>query len=148
MSLKDNLVYDFFYVDQKLPPYTHTVTEAEIDAYCSAIRTETPVYLDHSAACKAGFKGKIAPPMMVIRYAHFQNVLTGFNGTIPGHSIHVSGDYEFGTPVKPDDVITTTGRVIDKFIKKGKKFISFELISVNQDGQLVVRNRHTSLWPK
>lgn len=148
MAKQQDLVYDFFFIGQELPAYTHTVTESEIDDFCNAVPTDTSIYLDDEAAKAAGLEGRVAPPMMVRRYAHFQNVLTGLEGTIPGHSIHVSGNYDFLCPVRPGDTITTTGKVVDKFIKKGRKFISFELISTNQRGERVVLNRHTSVWPK
>ena len=148
MAKQQNLIYDFFFIDQELPVYTHTVTGAEIDDFCDAVPTNTSIYRDDAAAKAAGLEGRVAPPMMVRQYAHFQNVLTGFNGMIPGHSIHVSGSYDFLHPVRPGDTITTTGKVIDKFIKKGRKFITFELISTNQFGETVVVNRHTSIWPK
>ena len=148
MSNQSKLVYDFFYIGQELPVYTHTVTEEEIDDFCNYVQEKNPIYLDDTAAKKVGLEGRIAPPMMVIRYAHFQNVFTGFVGTIPGHSIHASGEYHFQNPVRPRDTITTTGKVIDKYIKRDKKYLSFQLISKNQRGETVVINRHTSVWPK
>ena len=148
MSNQESLVHDFFYVDQELPVYIHTVTEEEIDSFCDSVQEKNPIYFDDAAAKKAGLDGRVAPPMMVIRYAHFQNVFTGFKGTIPGHSIHALGEYDFLCPVRPGDTITTTGKVVDKYIKKDKKYLSFELISKNQRGETVVVNRHTSVWPK
>lgn len=148
MSNEEKLTYDFFYVDQELPQYTHTVTEEEIDNFCRSFKEKNPVYLDNREANRAGFDGRIAPPMMVRHYAHFQNLFKGFQKTIPGHSIHVSGEYCFLHPVKPGDTVITKGKVIDKYIRKGKKFLTFELTSINQNGEVVVINVHTSLWPK
>ena len=148
MSNQIDLVYDFFYIDQELPLYTHTVTEEEIDDFCNSAKEKNPIYIDDIAAKKVGLDGRIAPPMMVRRYAHLQNVFTGFKGTIPGHTIHTSGEYHFLCPVRAGDTITTTGKVIDKYIKKERKYLSFELISKNQRGETVVLNRHTSVWPR
>lgn len=149
MTNEAKLIYDFFYVGQELPPYTHTVTGNEIDNFCKSFNEKNPIYLDDVAAREVGFVGRIAPPMMVRYYAHFQNVFKGFRGmTIPGHSIHTSGEYHFFGSVQPGDTIITEGEVIDKYIKKDKKFISFELISKNQRGEIIVINRHTSMWPK
>lgn len=148
MSDQSKLTYDFFYIGQELPVYIHTVTEEEIDNFCKSFKEKNPIYLNDEAAKKAGFDGRIAPPMMVRYYAHFQNVFKGFQETVPGHSIHASGEYRFINPVRPGDIITTTGKVIDKYSKRDKKFLSFELISKNQNGETVVINRHTSMWPK
>jgi acyl dehydratase len=148
MSNEGKLTYDFFYVGQELPRYTHTVTEEEIDNFCKSFGEKNPVYLDNRVARKAGFDGRIAPPMMVRYYAHFQNLFKGFRETVPGHSIHVSGEYSFLHPVRPGDTIVTKGKVVDKYIKKDKKFLTFELTSINQDGEVVVINVHTSMWPR
>lgn len=148
MSEEAKLVYDFFYIGQKLPLYIHTVKVEEIDNFCKSFKEINPVYLDDEAAKKAGFGGRIAPPMMVRYYAHFQNVFKGFRETIPGHSIHASGEYHFLIPVRPGDTIATKGKVIKKYIKEGKKFLTFELISKNQNDETVVINLHTSVWPK
>ena len=148
MSNQLELVYDFFYIGQEIPAYTHTVTEEEIDSFCKTFKEKNPVYLDDAIARKTGFDGRIAPPLMVRYYAHIQNVLTEFGKTVPGHSIHTSGEYHFLCPVSPGDTITTTGKVIDKYVKKDRKYLSFELISKNQRGDTVVINRHTSIWPR
>ena len=148
MTEQSKLVYDFFYIGQDLPVYTHTVTEEEIDNFCQSFKENNPMYLDDTAARKLGFDGRIAPPMMVRRYAHIQNVLRGFRETVPGHSIHASGEYLFECPVRPGDTVTTTGKVTDKYLKKDRKFLSFELTTKNQRGDTVVINRHTSVWPR
>ena len=148
MDSQAKLIYDFFYIGQELPVYVHKVTEEEIDKYCKSVQERNPVYISDAAAREMGFPGRIAPPMMVRNYAHFQNVFMGFKETIPGHTIHASGEYMFLKAVRPGDTITTTGKVIDKFVKRDKKFLCFELISKNQTGETVVINRHTSVWPK
>jgi acyl dehydratase len=148
MSDKKELTYEFFYIGQKIPCYTHTVTAEEIDSFCQNFKDNTPLYLDDEAARAKGFPGRIAPPMMVRFYAHIQNVLTGFGGIVPGHSIHVSGEYEFLDVVRPGDTITTAGKIMHKYIKKQRKYVCFELISKNQRGKEVVVNRHVSIWPK
>jgi len=148
MADQANLTYDFFYIGQELPVYVHTVNAEEIDNFCKLFKEKNPVYLSDEAAERAGLPGRIAPPMMVRYYAHFQNVFKGFGKTVPGHSIHASGEYHFLHPVRPGDTISTTGRVIDKYIKRDKKFLCFELISKNMNGETVVINRHVSVWPK
>jgi len=148
MNSGGKLVYDFFYVGFELPGYVHKVTEEEIDNFCKAVDERNPIYTSDRAAREAGLSGRIAPPLMVRNYAHFQNLFKGFKETIPGHTIHASGEYHFLSPVRPCDTITTTGKVIDKYVKRDKKFLSFELISKNQTGETVVINRHTSVWPR
>ena len=148
MPEQSYLSYDFFFIGQELPAYAHMVSAEEIDHFCHSMRESNSVYLDDEFARKAGFESRIAPPMMVRRYAHMQNVLAGFGTKIPGHSIHASGEYHFLQPVRPGDTITTTGKVVDKFARKGRLYLTFELISKNQHGETVVINRQTSVWPR
>jgi acyl dehydratase len=148
MSEHRELTYDFFNKGQELPVYTHTVTEEEIDKYCRSTGEDNPVYLDDAAAREAGLEGRVAPPMMVRYYAHMQNVLGEYGLAVPGHSIHAAGEYQFLSAVRPGDTIKTSGRVIEKYIKKGRKYLSFELVSRNQRGEIAVLNRHTSVWPR
>jgi acyl dehydratase len=148
MPDEDRLLFGEFFIGMELPGYTHTVTGEQIDEYCASLGEDNPIYLDDEAAREAGFEGRVAPPMMVRDYAHFQNVFTGFKKTLPAHSIHAAGEYDFINPVRPGDIVTTTGKVIDKYIKKDRKYLCFELISKNQNGDIVVINRHTSVWPK
>jgi acyl dehydratase len=148
METEPQLVYEFFRIGMQLPVYVHEVTKEEIDIYCKLLQERNPIYWNDETAKKMGLQGRIAPPMFVRKYAHFQNVLKGFKAAIPGHTIHASGEYHFLNPVRPGDTVTTTGTVIEKFTRRGRKFLSFELISKNQNGQTVVINRHTSIWPK
>ena len=148
MSKKQELVFDNFTLGQEIPVFTRTVTSEDIDEFCETWGEDNPVYLNDAAARKLGFAGRVAPPMMVRNYAHLQNVLTGLNGVIPAHSIHAEGKYVFAKPVSPGDTISTTGTVINKYVKKGRKYVSFRFTSVDQNGELVVVNEHTSVWPR
>ena len=148
MSGQEELVFDSFTVGQELPAFTRTVSVADIDEFCKTWGEDNPIYLNDEAAKKVGFEERVAPPMMVRNYAHLQNVLAGLNRVVPAHSIHIEGKYIFVNPVRPGDTITTTGKVINKYTKKGRKYISFEFISINQKGEPVVVNEHTSIWPR
>lgn len=116
MPNQGKLTYDFFYIGQEVPIYIHTVTEKEIDNFCKSFNEKNLVYLDDAAAKNVGFERRIAPPMMLRYYAHFQNVSKGVWEMIPGHSIHASGEYHFLYPVMPGNTITTKGKVI--FVKE------------------------------
>ena len=125
----EELVFDEFFIGMKLPAYVHTLTAEQIDEYCASLDEDNPVYFEDKAARKAGFEGRVAPPMMVRDYAHFQNVFRGFKRIIPAHSIHTAGEYAFINPARPGDTITTTGKVINKYIKGDRKYLTFKLIS-------------------
>ena len=142
------LVFDSFTEGQEIPAFVRTVSAKAIDDFCHTWGEDNPIYLSDEAARQAGFEGRVAPPMMVRNYAHIQNVLTVLDRALPAHSIHVQGEYSFINPVRPGDTISTTGKVVSKYVKRDRKYVSFEFISKNQKGQTVVINEHTSVWPR
>jgi len=144
----EELTFDTFYLGQKLPSYLHTLSISEIDHWCYLVGEDNPVYLDDNEAKLAGFEGRIAPPMMIRVFSHMQNVFKGFDRKVPGHSIHAKGWYRFIKPVRPGDTIRTTGFVKQKYIKNNRKFLIFEFTCINQRGECVAKNTHTTIWPK
>ena len=52
-------------------------------------------------------------------------------------------DFEFLKPVKPGDVITTTGKIVEIAAKGNNDVITYEARSKNQDGELVTIGRAT-----
>ena len=148
MSEKDKLLFNDFYVGQQLPSITRTVTREDIEKYVTVVGETNAIYRDDEAARRAGFEGVVAPPMMVKDYAHFTNVLLELEKPAPAHSIHARSEYTYVKPARPGDVMTTTGIIAEKYERKGRKYITFELTTVNQKGETIVVNRHTSVWPK
>jgi acyl dehydratase len=57
--------------------------------------------------------------------------------------VHGEQEFEFSKPVKPGDVITTTGKIVDIMAKGNNDIIVFEARSKNQDGDLVTVGRAT-----
>jgi len=57
--------------------------------------------------------------------------------------VHGAQEFEWFTVVKPNDVITETGRVADIYEKGNLDFIVYEGEARNQRGELVCRARAT-----
>ena len=57
--------------------------------------------------------------------------------------VHGEQEFEFIGPVKPGDVITTTGKIVDIMEKGNNDLIVYEARSSNQDGELVTVGRAT-----
>src|SRR5882724_5313645 len=55
--------------------------------------------------------------------------------------VHGEQEYEFLEPVRPGDVITSTGEITDIFEKQAKDFVTVMTESKNQQGKLMVRGR-------
>ena len=59
--------------------------------------------------------------------------------------VHGGQEFEWGEPVCAGDTITTTPRFVDVSENDGKTFYVFESVSVNQDGDEVVRATWTNI---
>jgi acyl dehydratase len=59
--------------------------------------------------------------------------------------VHGEQEFEFFSPVKPGDVITTVGEITKAFDKQGKDFLVVSTESKNQRGELVVKGTWTAV---
>ena len=126
--------------------FDHTVfapvTKEQILAYAAACEETNPLYTDEAAAARGPYGGLIAPPTFPVRLRgrHFmpKNLpkglasLTGFDA---------GKDIEFGVPVRPGDILTTSSTVHDIYEKTGRSgrmtFIVFRTTVTNQRNEMV-----------
>lgn len=59
--------------------------------------------------------------------------------------VHGGQEFVWGEPVVSGDLITTTTEVKGVSEKEGRGFFVFESVSLNQDGQEVVRGTWTNI---
>jgi acyl dehydratase len=59
--------------------------------------------------------------------------------------VHGGQEFEWGEPVCAGDTITTTATCQDISERQGKGFYVFESVSVNQDGDQVVKGTWTNI---
>ena len=137
------------------PPYVFEVTRERIADYCSAVRYDNPVYLDDDAARSAGLPGIVAPLTMCFTYAPMRRVdLINSRGYVapeqastPRSTPFVSGEVvALGSYVRPGDVVTSTTSIVDKYERKGNKFLVFQIAGVNQRGEKACEYLYTCLW--
>ena len=144
------LFYDEIEIGTETPAYTFTMTEEIIKDFAEAVEDDNPIYRDEDAAKEAGFEGIIAPPATIGIYSRITNVLGACTPKLipPPGAIHARQVYEFSGAIRPGDVITSTGKFINKYIKKERKYVTIESIHKNQKGEKVARGEITAIWPK
>jgi len=109
---------------------------------------DNPVYFDRAAAHEAGFRDVPAPPMFAVVFsagAMGPAILDPEVGMNFMAMVHGGQEFVWGEPVCSGDVISTTAEVKDISEKDGKGFYVFESVSVNQEGQEVVRGTWTNI---
>ena len=133
---------------KEYPSVTYEVGREKIREYANAVGEANPVHHDADAAREAGFRGVVAPPMFCTVYsapAMGPAILDPELGINLAAMVHGSQVFEWGEPVCAGDSITTTPRFADFSEKDGKAFYVFESVSVNQDGDEVVKATWTNI---
>ena len=137
-------------------PFVYEVTAEKIADYCRAVGYENPIYVSDAAARAVGYQGVFAPPTMLYTYApQRRDELIRARGFVapeesqqgPRSTPFVGSEVRFqGVLVQPEDVITSTTSVIDKFQRRGNRFITFLVVAHNQRGKKVAEYTYTCLW--
>jgi acyl dehydratase len=129
-------------------PFPYEVGKEKIGEYARAIGAENPVHFDREAAQGAGYRDVVAPPMFAVVYSAGAMAPAIFDPEVGMNfaaMVHGGQEFAWGEPVVSGDVITTTATVKDISEKDGKGFYVFESVSVNQDGDEVVRGTWTNI---
>jgi acyl dehydratase len=137
---------------KKSKPSTYRVTKEKIKEFVEAVGDGNPLYVDEQYARKTKFGGIIAPPTFIITCSFWapQQVsqpvreLTGARAIIHGEQ-----ELEYFKPIRPEDIITFTTRVVDTYTKTGRTgvldFVVSETVFKNQFGEKVVVGRSTRI---
>lgn len=114
------------------------VEKEDIEAYLEATENNNPFF----------WKELIAPPMFLTTIA-FWLVGDSFIGSwikTPG-AINPGQKIEFYKPIKVGDVIRVKMKAYDKFIKRGKRYLTYYNEFVNQRGEIVAKWWGTLILP-
>lgn len=135
------------------------IGRASIRYFAAATADTNPVYSDEALASLSRHGGIIAPPTMVCETGQFYVAPQGKDGYF-GHrwelpiesdrNIRGGNEYELLQPVRPDDTITVTWRIVDIYERETRKggamiFVISEARYSNQRGELLAINRETTI---
>jgi len=128
------ILFDDIRVGQALGPVTHDVTVEMVRRYAEATGDAGP---------EARAADPVAPASMA---ALFSTRLMGRVGIDrPGGSIHAKQEYRFLAPLRAGQTATTTGTVVEKFERRGRRYVVFETLTVDAQQRPVARCRVTSI---
>jgi acyl dehydratase len=139
-------VIDNKFIGKEYEPTVYEIGREKMREYARAVGDDNPLIMDNVVGKASEYGDCIAPPVFASVYNLMGAAQLFFDPEVKMNMamlVHGEQEFEFHKPVKPGDVITTTGRIAD-IIKKGNNdLVSYEARSVNQDGELVTVGRAT-----
>jgi acyl dehydratase len=136
------------------------VGRAAFRYFALATGDDNPIYHDDDFARHTRHGGVIAPPTLVCETNQFMDQPPDADGYI-GHKwdlplshtrfIRGGNDYEFHQPMRPDDQVSVTWRILDIFERNTQRFgllifVVSEARYSNQRGELLAINRETNIY--
>ncbi len=120
---------------------TFKVKREDIDSYVDCTMEENPVFKDEEGL------GLVAPPMFITPVV-FWIAGTGSGSWIrtPG-AINPGQKIEFYEPIREGDEIKIRSEAYDKYIKRGKRYLTYYSELINQRGELVAKWWGTLILP-
>lgn len=113
------------------------VSLEKIQLYAEGTEDYNPFYYDEEVAKNSQFGGLIAPPTFVVPIV-FAALPPDHWAKMPG-AINPGQKLEFGVPVRPGDTVYCSTRLLDKILKRGKKYTIAEFLITNQKQELVCK---------
>lgn len=125
--------FDDIEVGQQLEPYEWVVSEADIEKQCMIDDDYDAWY-----SLDSPWGGRIAPPQ--IQYRPPRWMLTR---TYNIRGVFYKWAFETFKVIKPGEKITITGKIIDKWVKNEREFITFEAVGRDALGDKVFVTQRT-----
>lgn len=137
---------DAKFTGREYGPLTYEIGREKIREYAKAIKNEDPHYMDEDFAKNTKYGGIIAPPTFAVVYAGMLAEPFFFDKELDLNLfmlVHGEQEFEFFEVVRPGDVITSGGKIINIENKEKLDVVTLEGNSVNQDGKLVCKTVFT-----
>jgi acyl dehydratase len=117
---------------------THHVSAELAEAYRLATGDAPPSYAEGEAP--------IAPPGLAVT---FSTLVFGVPGPDrPSGDIHVAHQLDCVSPLRIGQTVTSRGYVVDKYVRKGRRYVVFDTLTADERGRLLVRCRVTLAVPE
>ncbi len=124
---------------------TAVLPHEPIRAYVEAVEETNPLFLDEEFARAQGYGGLIAPATATMHYGGPQPKPAPGQRKYRGGGVHAKQYFEFRRPVLIGETLTSTRRVVDKFVKRERKYIVQETVVTDQNGEIVCISRGTTI---
>jgi 3-hydroxybutyryl-CoA dehydratase len=142
------MYFEEFSRGDKFTTRSRVVTGTDMDMFAALTGATNPLFLNEEFGRKQGFKGRIAPGILILALA----VGGQYSMGLFDHIVAFLGidKLKFLSPVYPGDTIKYNVEVIDKreTEKKERGIIVFKWVGENQDGKSVLEAEGTFMMRK
>jgi len=145
MVKKPELTYDELKPNKEFEPYQMVVDDTMVGKFLATIEDDNSIYRNASAAKQWGYGRALAPHSLAAVYARASYLK---NYTMPGGGILVKQDFHFFRPIQIGDHLLCKAKVMDRFQRKGRKYVVIETSTYNQNRELVSTVKIEAIWPK
>lgn len=122
--------------------FQKTITETDVYLYAGITGDLNPAHINEEVAKESMFKGRIAHGMLT---AGLVSAVLGMKLPGPG-SIYLSQELKFTAPVRYNDTIKATAKVVEIFEEKNR--VKLETICTNQNGDVVLKGYALIMPPR
>ena len=117
-----------------LPSVVKHVTQQEINLYAEASGDFNPIHIDEAFAAKTPLGGTIAHGMLILAYASEMMTKAFGKSWLEGGKLSV----RFKAAARPQDIITTSGKIESIEDKDGIPYVNCSLECCNQKSEVVI----------
>jgi acyl dehydratase len=117
-----------------------TLTGAMIDDYLDSMDNDHPWF----AGTSSPFGARAAPPDLVPKLA-MTALFQDFIQREIGPNIRAKQAFKFFAPVHPGMRVQAVGRLVEKYERRGKRFVTLEAVFTDERGTPLVLDRRTQL---
>jgi len=127
------MTYEEVIVGQEIDYREFRVTPEMQQKFLEALQENNPIYIEGDSS-----KEPIAHPIVILNYAFPEKWMGSF-----GEHIHAKNYVQFLNPTRVGKKIIARSKVYDKYIRRGRKFVTTEITCADEDGVEVARCRWT-----
>jgi len=117
-----------------LPSVVKHITQRGINLYAEASGDFNPIHVDETFAAQTPLGGTIAHGMLILAYISEMMTEAFGKSWVEGGKLSV----RFKAPARPNDTITTSGKIDSIEHKEGVTYINCSVESCNQKGETVI----------
>jgi hypothetical protein len=128
------LLYDDMYVGMEFADATYELKPDQVKKYIEAV--EDKIDPDVSAA----------PPTIAALFTTIRVALKDHK--MPPGAIHAKQYYKFIRPVKPGEKLKIKVKIVDKYMKKERKYAVIESRVFGEAGDHLLTGMMSGIWPK